>query len=135
MPCLASTYSPYLRQLFLTVYAAPPATPAQAHTARSCTALIDTGATGSCVSGRLVSDLRLIASGKTPTHGVAGLVHLPFYFIDLIIPFGDHHFTIPALQVSEFSAHDHFDVLLGMDVLAQGHLSVDAFAGRFTFCV
>ncbi|MCE2964528.1 MAG: retroviral-like aspartic protease family protein [Alphaproteobacteria bacterium] len=97
--------------------------------------LIDTGATNSCISARVVNDLQLSIVGFQELHGVAGLTKAPYYFVNLSVPFGATEFVTPTFRVNGFSAQDHFDVLLGMDVLSKGHLSIDGFAGRFTFCL
>jgi hypothetical protein len=118
----------------------------------ACRALIDTGATTTCISKRLATILQLQPIGKVPVHGVAGIVHHNSYLFSIGFPFmlapgvppppgiqaepgtvtTQLHLLDKVLQGCEFDggAAPRFDVLLGMDVISTGSLVVQ---GNATF--
>lgn len=117
-------------------------------------ALIDTGATITCVSSRLAKILKLQPVGKVPVHGVAGIVPHNSYLFLIAFPFNvlpgqkppadlsvgpgqmatQIHLLQKVLQGFEFEggATPAFDVLLGMDVISTGSLVVQG-NGTFSF--
>lgn len=136
MPCLASHFNTQQQQLFFDLSISASSLHPDRHDNPSpCRALIDTGATNTCISPRLVKELKLIPVGKMEMVGLGGIIVQPYYIIDVYLPFKNESFLITGLHVSVFHAQDGLDVLMGMDIIGLGHLSVDAFAGRFTFCV
>ena len=95
-------------------------------------ALIDTGATNTCISPKIIEDLSLIPEGKRPvltaTHETsANLFHVSFY-IPIAAQIGkdlrfDAHET-SNVEVTEIMQPNNFDVLLGMDILASCSLFI-----------
>jgi len=157
MPCIWGTHSGS-NQLFVVAAILPHSAPAAAlgsfyggatHSAR---ALIDTGATTTCLSKKVVAAMNIQPVSKVPIHGVSGVathngylfkVGFPFAIPDAMIPPGapprppGHvptalHVMEVVLQGVEFDATNaNFDILLGMDVIARGALVV---LGNGTFC-
>lgn len=106
-------------------------------------ALVDTGATLSCITHKVADNLGIAPIDKIKMQTAAGLAEKNLYCINLYIPV-----NIPAIkktdsievnlkhfskiEVSEVSLSDHYDVIIGMDVIMAGSLHVSA--GYFTFC-
>jgi len=143
MPCLSGRFDPAIGPLVNLAIAAgggvaaaatsaPPGGPLQAFPA-----LVDTGATVTCISPTIVQALQLQARGKRPmgsaTHQV---VPVNVYLVDLILPFGPTALVLDNRQVMEFAppANSAFQALLGRDILCQGTFTL-SFDGHFTFCL
>jgi hypothetical protein len=158
MPCIWGQHSS--SQLFCVVAVLPASAAALAEgsiytgQAQGCRALIDTGATTTCVSKRLSSLLGLQPVGKVAVHGVAGIVYHNSYLFSIAFPFNvppnlslppgvqptpgnvttQLHMLDKVLQGCEFDGGvtPTFDVLLGMDVISTGSLVVQG-NGTFSF--
>lgn len=114
-------------------------------------ALIDTGATTTMLSTRVVSELDLPPVGIGPFRGIHGiersliyLFHVAFYgekmdsavleqraiHVDKEV----HNIYIyrKVIEGGEIEEQPHFDVLLGMDILGTGSLNIDK-DGTFSF--
>ena len=99
------------------------------------TALIDTGATSTCITPKVAQQLNLSASGRRGVHGVSGLQYHNSYMFEIgfdrpvLRPDGTSYNSIavmPKLIVgTEFFVNTGFDVLLGMDVLSLGSLKIE----------
>lgn len=105
-------------------------------------ALIDTGAMGTCITVATAKKLSLQPVGKVPIQGVSGVKYHNNYlfhvgFLINIAPLPDPSpdgqkvmnqelYMLPnQIQGAEFDSGQHkFDVLLGMDVIATGNLTV-----------
>lgn len=96
-------------------------------------ALLDTGATKSGISVRLIEQLGLKNNGEwVDMVGVHGPASVPLYNVSLAIPIsenpnqthfkGDHSLEVAELALDTDKAG--FDVLLGMDFLASFHLTI-----------
>jgi hypothetical protein len=112
--------------------AAPP-TPT---TARSFPALLDTGATGTCISPAVATSLGLTPIGMRPMISATHSVPKNVYLVDLVLPFGAASVGLANSQVMEFepAAGSVFQVLVGRDILGKGVLNV-GFDGHFSFCI
>ena len=107
----------------------PLAVPDEAH------GLIDTGASKTAISPRLVRKLGLQPTGRTEIRSAAGTTVADTHAVDLVLRFGRYSAAIENLEVCEIDLGTApFDVIVGRDVLCQGVLTMD-FAGRFTFSV
>jgi Aspartyl protease len=119
-------------------------------------ALIDTGATTTCISASLASALQLQPIGKVAIHGVAGIAYHNNYLFHVAFPFALPPSTPPPpglpppqpgqvqgqvfvfpkiiqgpeLRVSPTAG---FRVLLGMDIICSGSLVVQGGNGTFSF--
>ena len=161
MPCIWGQHSG--TQLFCALAIIPATTPGimgQPHGSvftgdvKAVRALIDTGATTTCISKRLATDLKLDPIGKVQVHGVGGFVSHNSYLFFVAFPFAVRpgvplppglpapapghvttqiHLLDKPLQGSEFDGGSaNFDVLLGMDVISTGSLVVQG-NGTFSF--
>ncbi len=107
-------------------------------------ALIDTGATGTCITASAARKLGLEASGIVPVQGVGGASFHNAYvfkvgFVDLrknelgIVSGPQFHLVDREISGVEFDCGSaDFEVLLGMDVLSLGTLTVVG-SGKFKF--
>ena len=81
----------------------------------------DTGATGTCVSERVVNSLGLNPIGFTVVHTANGIKQAGQFIVDLLLP---NQVLIKDLRVTEFSGTTEVDVLIGMDVICDGDMSI-----------
>lgn len=105
-------------------------------------ALVDTGATSSCVSFDCAKKVGLAPIGKVSVQGVHGVMESNNYafHVGFIQPVpaeeGQSAFEVNVLSQqitrTEVKSGGHFDVLLGMDVLTTGQL-VCSGTDTFTF--
>jgi hypothetical protein len=161
MPCLWLKHDN--RQLFCAVYILPVESTVEltatlegsfAGPAIGARALVDTGATTTCISSRLAGALKIEPIGKVPLQGVAKVsYHNSYLFLvgfPLALPVGviptaqlrlrapgevqsQIHILQPVIQGCEFDpGNAGFDVLLGMDVIRTGTLVVQG-DGSFSF--
>lgn len=148
MPCVSGTYNPSVGILvpvailpisFLGAFNPQATGP---HTL--FTSLIDTGASATCISRRVVNEVSLEPIGRQPVATAAGTILVPTYQFCLGLVIGQRQeanaqvrgdLHIARILGSEF-ANDgcEFDVLLGRDVICLGafHMSFD---GHFVICV
>lgn len=146
MPCIAAPYNPKVGPLLqLAIF--PPqvallgSSPEEKH--NYYMALIDTGASSTCVSAKVVSEVGLAPTGKIPVVGVHGSTPVNTYqfSVGFVIPqaqdaTGAIIANITAFPVDgiEFANPDcGFDVLLGRDILCRGQFSL-TFNGQFVVC-
>ena len=99
-------------------------------------ALIDTGATVSCISPQVVQTVGLQPIGMTPMVSATQAVPVNTYLVDLALPFGAASFLMQGMQVMEFvtSSGSPFQILVGRDILSRGTFTM-SFDGHFTFSV
>ena len=94
-------------------------------------ALWDTGATGSVILKEIADKLHLpvIGFGKVATAG--GVVEVPFYYIDVLLP---NNVIFPKLRVSQADALGlGVNMLVGMDIISKGDFAISNFEGKTTF--
>lgn len=107
-------------------------------------ALADTGASGSCISRKVVEQVGLQPHGKREMISASHTTEVNTFLILLGIPIGirpEPRGTVSGqltafgpIEALEFNADaTAFDVLLGMDVLGQGSVKFEA-DGHFSFC-
>ena len=107
-------------------------------------ALIDTGASRTCLSKEVARAANLLPVGKREMISASGITPVNTYLFSLGIPFA--HDVDPTGQIKErlavfrsiegmeFNAtNSSFDVLLGMDVLSKCSFKMD-FDGHFSLC-
>ena len=87
-------------------------------------ALIDTGATKSCITEKLAKKLNLIPIGKTTITGASGKKNSDIFKVCLCIPVKNknlQHYEMIETDVLSCSSiigiENNFDVILGMDIL------------------
>ena len=103
-------------------------------------ALVDTGASLTCLTKNVVGSVGLEPVGKVPISGVSGqtfhhayLFHVAFTVKAEGRNIAETHLVGSAVQGAEFIApRGDFDVLLGMDILSVGSLAVEG-NGTYSF--
>lgn len=97
-------------------------------------ALIDTGATVTCISPQVVQTVGLQPIGMIPMVSATQAVPVNTYLVDLALPFGGTGFLMQGMQVMEFvtSSGSPFQILVGRDILSRGTFTM-SFDGHFTF--
>lgn len=97
-------------------------------------ALIDTGATSTCISREIAERAGIQPIGMRPMSSATGSEPRNLYLVSLLLPFGTTGLVRPNLQVMEFTpfANSPFQALIGRDVICLGVLTM-SFDGRFTF--
>ncbi|MCY4505267.1 MAG: retroviral-like aspartic protease family protein [Hyphomicrobiales bacterium] len=113
-------------------------------------ALIDTGANQSCISDRLAQELQLESVANDSTVNTAGRVVAPVYEVSLFLPAprqaaarassgeGDvgtdvRPFLKQRVYQIKYTEGNVFDVIIGMDLIQQGHLTIVGGSFHFTF--
>ncbi len=106
-------------------------------------ALLDTGASNTCISQKVVADLNLVPTGRAPVAGVHGSIltntyqfTVAFFFPQQQLPSGQVVADAKTFDINgtEFdNTGCSFDVLLGRDVICAGHFTL-SFHGQFVLC-
>lgn len=96
-------------------------------------AIWDTGATSSMISAAMARKLQLAPAGTVQIAGVHGVQNARCYKVDIIFGNG---FVIPDLKVSEAGDFGGFDMLIGMDIIGKGIMTLDGTSGKLNvrFC-
>ena len=91
----------------------------------------DTGATNTCISKKVVDDLKLIPTGRKTVHTPSGNAIQNTYLVDIELP---NNVTMTNVMVfgSEIGAQG-IDVLIGMDIISRGDFAVSNFEGTTKF--
>ena len=84
-------------------------------------ALIDTGATGSCISRRFASSARLKPFMMGQVRGAHGIAIVPIYTVDVLLP---NYIWFNDMEVSEFYGNEDFDFIIGMNILRMGDMAL-----------
>jgi hypothetical protein len=84
-------------------------------------ALIDTGATGSCVSKDFAEGSRLVFVSMATVFTAQGRGFVPVYNIDIALP---NSVMFSNIEATEFSGGQGFDVIIGMDILCKGDMAI-----------
>ncbi len=79
--------------------------------------LWDTGATGSVISKKIVDELGLIPTGKTLASGIHSTIEVNTYIVNVALP---NRVVVQDVRVTESPQFNHFDVLIGMNIIALG---------------
>ena len=99
-------------------------------------AMVDTGATATCISPKVVANLQLLSEGKRLITSATQQTEVNQYHVNLHIPITSgieiSILTKLELEVTEISQPKDYDVLLGMDLLERCSLFISG--GQFTFC-
>jgi hypothetical protein len=142
MPCITVSFDP-LRGPILTLGVRPAAALASPEPRyRTMAALVDTGASHTCVHAAVAAEIGLAALGKTPMISASGNHAANIYLADLSLPLSGSAGTDPRghefrdVRLTEYTAPTSaFQVLLGRDVICRGFLAIDGYAKTFTFCL
>lgn len=95
-------------------------------------ALIDTGATHTCVSAELATELGLIAVGVTDTETAGGTNQVAIYVVD--ISMWDERVRFPKHKVftANLTKQPEVEMLIGMDILLAGDFALTNQNGQTT---
>lgn len=150
MPCLAFAYNPLVGpiiQVAIFPFNFAPASPTPGQSPFNVTlynALIDTGASCTCISAKVCADLKLKPIGKQNVGGVHGTSAANQYQFQVAVPFGQGQVNPSGTSNVNFFIHSTvgvevvpsagFDILLGRDVLCLGSLTM-GFDGHGMLCL
>ena len=94
-------------------------------------ALWDTGATNSAITENVVNTIGLAPIGFANSNHAQGVTpNVPKYLINLSLP---PQVVISGLEVSRVELMDNVDVLIGMDIINLGDLTVSNYEGKTVF--
>ena len=93
-------------------------------------ALVDTGATGSCISRRFAADAQLKPYKMGTVIGAHGIAIVPVYRIDVLLPNG---ILFTNMEVAEFYGGNDFDFIIGMNILRKGDMALTNAKGKTVF--
>jgi len=139
MPCLSGKFSP-TEGIILSLACLPPGAwaPETSLEPKYFPALLDTGASHTCISPKVARDVGLLPTGMlqmaSATHAD---VTVNTYLIDVgIVIGGAIWWEFTNLLVLEFqpSAGSPYEMLIGRDVICQGALTI-SFDGHYTFSI
>ena len=146
MPCISGNYSPTVGPLAPVAIMRLPAEPESGASAGERTrlsifqALIDTGATSTCITRKVVDEAGLVAVGKTMMAGTTGDMEVEQYAfgVGFVLspqqhPSGEVSGNLAVQNVKGCLFRDHnaaFDVLLGRDIICAGSFSL-SFDGHY----
>lgn len=147
MPLISGSYNPAVG-IIINVAVMDSATmtalqsqPSNAPNLTQFSALVDTGASITCISSNAAQTLQLQPSGKTQMSGSTGQGPVNQYTFGVGFLFGAQqnptgtfsgHLGLHLVQGCEFTNHGFgFDVLLGRDIICKGSLHL-SFNGQFT---
>ena len=106
MPCLVNRFDSIVG-LLIPIFVAPidTITAINLPSAQldSFTALIDTGASNTCISSSVAQTIVLTPIGMRPMISATHTVPMFTYLVDIFIPFENIFYRIPKLQVMEFN--------------------------------
>lgn len=84
-------------------------------------ALLDTGASVTCISQSLAAKLKLKIIGRGMMNTASGLQETNQYIIELIM---QNNLPFTNIRAWEFIGNKKFDILIGMDIVTLGDLSI-----------
>ena len=144
MPCLSFLYNAVAGPI-IHVAVLPPKPPAGGvGNVTLYAALLDTGASATCISADAVRDAGLLPVGKHSMVGVGGVTatniyqfHVGLQQSQTVQPTGNTSvsFGLFPVQGMEFvkTSGGAFDILIGRDILCKGHLAM-SYDGHGVFC-
>lgn len=118
MPCLSGRFDPSIGPLInIGIIPAGLFTPSYSGQITTFPALIDTGASVTCISQNVVEAAGLQPIGMRPMVSATHSVPVNVYLVDLFLPFGAAGFIIQGAQIMEFIPEGSapFQRLLGFD--------------------
>jgi len=93
-------------------------------------AIWDTGASGTVLSERLVKKLNLPPIGKRLVSSCSESYESSVYIVDIALP---NNVGVVGVQVTEAKNIGRFDVLIGIDIITIGDLSICNYKGKTSF--
>lgn len=144
MPCLTANFDPRIGPIINLGIEQPKLHPNTSSASNKkiqlLAALIDTGASKTCICDSVAQTLNLPVIGKAPMTSASSTVIVNEYLCDLHIPFGIpgqcieiNYENIPLMGFN--AAGNSFKILLGRDVLQLGTLHYSGLSNQFTLCM
>lgn len=90
-------------------------------------AIWDTGATASVITENVVKSLGLIPTGMSNVHTANGIALQPTFIVDIVLPNGLKVRDVTVTGATALSGG--CDVLIGMDIIGLGDLSITNYKG------
>lgn len=90
----------------------------------------DTGASNTAISKKVAKECGLIPTGKATVNTANGERTVDTYIIDISLP---NNVNINGIQVTEFTAVEGADLLIGMDIMSHGDLAISNYKGETSF--
>lgn len=84
-------------------------------------ALIDTGASGSCISKQFANSVKLPIISYGVVRSAQSCDTVPIYTIDLALP---NNVMFTDIQVTEFNQQSEFAVIIGMDIFMHSDIAI-----------
>lgn len=143
MPCVTVPFDPKIGAI-ITVGVAKPTPirdPKDKVKIQEVRALVDTGATITCITPALADKVGLLLLGKTTMISASETSDVNLYFASFFIPFGEPgkaaaQGQIDDMPMMEFNMEGgQFQMLLGRDILCQGVFQMVGYDRRFMFCL
>ena len=97
--------------------------------AKTVRALLDTGATCSCVTENLARELKLVKAGNITIKSATDTRLVPCYAVKLILP----NSITEIAAVVEIVKSDDTDIIIGMDIISKGDFAVSNYNGKTQF--
>ena len=146
MPCVTVSFEPSVGPIVILGVAVPGALQAGLGVdprppMRGFGALVDTGASITCISPRIVQELGLVPTGKTTMASASATCDVNTYLVDIALPLsrsvqGAVSVAMESVTVMEFHApNPHFQALLGRDVLGDALLVMSGPEKQVTICM
>ena len=146
MPCITIQFNPAIGPLINLGIAQPGAVKTAAAEGKppafeGCQALVDTGASVTCISREIAQKLELPPAGKMLMASASETREMNSYLVDIALPFGDPSAGVTSIvksnmTVMEFEPNSqHYQALLGRDILDQALFSMTGYDNRFTICM
>lgn len=92
-------------------------------------AIWDTGAYQSCISPKVVEELGLETVAQIPNYTAGGMVMSTLHYVEMVLPNGVGAFKCLAACCPI----GHLDILIGMDIIAQGDFHLENQNGNTVF--
>lgn len=94
-------------------------------------ALWDTGATNSCISRSVVTNMNLVSNGSMPILTPSGDITVNTYLVDVTLP---NDVYIPDIMVCDSEIDNQgIGMLIGMDIITKGDFAVSNYNGKTVF--
>lgn len=146
MPCLSGSYDPAIGPIIELGIGHPREELLRQSADRSqaffgVRTLVDTGSASTCVTSATARRIGVLPAGKSWMASTIGSQQCYFYILDLQLPTTGHHgqpapIRVRDVQVIEIATmSQHFDALLGRDVLDRGLFTLSGHDQRFDFCL
>jgi len=91
----------------------------------------DTGASGSCVSKKVIDELKPVRTGLRTVRTPTGCDIRGMYLLDIVLP---NDVRVPDVAVVDTEIGDQgIGLLIGMDIISMGDFAVSNFDGKLVF--